>query len=270
MNWPILEMDQNLRKGLRCIDEAASSGANIVCLPELFHSGYDLNILKNRLSEASADVPGPVTDELGKKASQHKIYVIAGLIERGEIPGTVYVSAVLIAPNGELQGRYRKVHLSDAYLEYHFRPGQDFPVFETSYGKIGMIICYDADFPESSRILAVKGAELIFCPSAWAKPLEFEYDIVHRANALANQLYMVTVNHVGTEGEYEYFGKSIFIDPRGRIIADASNKERIITGTFDLDMVIKERLEGAADTVPGYPTYMRERRPDVYEPLTRI
>jgi predicted amidohydrolase len=205
---------QNLEEFEPFIKEAAKQGADIVCLPEgITLVGTDLNYV-----EASEPVPGPTTDFLGKIAYALNIYIVAGLLERsGE---AVYNTAVLIDRKGNLAGKYRKVCLPREEIEGGVTPGNELPVFETDFGTIGMMICWDVTFPEVSRTLAQKGAEVIFLP-IWGGNLTLT-----QARAIENQVYIVSSS---------YSMKTGIFDLEGKLIREASPENRVIVADVDLN-----------------------------------
>ncbi len=225
----------NLERGIGFIKEAAGNGANIACLPELFYNGYHLS--SEEMQKSAEQVDGPMVQALRKVAKDKKIYIIAGYAESVEIPGRVYNSAVFIDDKGEMIGNMRKVN-SWGQEKLKFREGKEFPVYDTPLGKIGIMICYDVEFPEPARIMALKGAELIFVPAVWSIPAESRWHIDLSAAALYNLLFTVGSNPVGDGA----CGSSKIVGPEGIVLAEASKeKEEILYCDIDLDDVIKTR-----------------------------
>ena len=158
----------NTQKACRMIAEAAAEGADLVVLPELFSTGYELNIVGPHVPELAEPVDGPTVRALQDAARTGNCYVVAGLALTYDMAGVPFNSSVVIDRQGELLGTYDKQHLW-ALERFYFRSGCDCPVFDTDFGRIGVMICYDMGFPEVARMLALQGADLILCPSAWCQ-----------------------------------------------------------------------------------------------------
>lgn len=249
------DVKHNVNKAVKYIKEAAEKGANIVCLPELFTTGYNLEILKDRIVELGLEYYDFIMEELSKAAKENKVYVIGGFGEKRDLEGILYNSAVLFDDNGEVVGSFAKSHLW-ALERFYFREGNEYPVFETKYGKIGIMICYDAGFPESCRSLCLNGAEIVFIPSAWRIQDEDMWDLNNSQRALENILFTVGVNRVGMEENLHLFGKSKICNPRGTIIAELpKDKESIVVKSIDLEDIDKFR-----NTI----TYLKDRKPSIY------
>ncbi|MEA1964146.1 MAG: carbon-nitrogen hydrolase family protein [Candidatus Aerophobetes bacterium] len=246
----------NLGKALRLINQAAKESPDIVCFPEFAFTGPASTVLS--IEEISETIPGPITEALGKKAREYSLYIVANLLERDE--DRHFNSNVIISPKGEIIGRYRKVHLYPP--EQFLTLGSRFLVCETEFGKIGMLICYDIAFPESARILALKGAKIVFCPTmgpAWL--LEF-FKRCAQARAIENQIYLVVVNVVGTHpgtGE-KIIGKSFVAYPTGEI-TELGEEEQIFMVTIDFKEIenIKKRW---------WP--LKDRHPETYAEIVKL
>lgn len=197
--------DENVEKACGMIAQAASQGAKIVCFPELFSTGYNLDIVGPRLPETAERLDGPRIAKLCQAAKENGCYVIAPVATEREVKGVYFNSAVLIDDEGHVAGCYDKHHLY-SLERFHFRMGNDIPVFDTKYGKIGIMICYDAGFPEVARLLMLQGAEVIFMPSAWRVQDKDIWDINVAQRALENLCYVAAVNRFGQEGETYLFG----------------------------------------------------------------
>ncbi|MEU6647186.1 carbon-nitrogen hydrolase family protein [Saccharomonospora sp. NPDC046836] len=240
----------NLSVILRTIDEAAAAGADLVVFPEQCLQGYlpsltryDLDHVAYQHEHAERVRDGPSVKAVERAARRLGVHVVFGLTERDEDrPEVLYNSAVLIGPDG-LIGRYRKVHQpGDEKHIYH--PGQDSTVFPTPLGRIGLLICYDACFPESARALALDGADLLVLPTAWAleggaarpaddRMVEY-YDLFTRARALENQTWFVGANLVGQLGDFHYPGFSRVVAPDGRVRADTGPHEGFTLAEVDI------------------------------------
>ena len=205
---------ENLEKFSEFIAKAAAQKADIVCLPEgITLAGTDLNYIS-----ASELVPGPTTEFLGKIARKYHLYIVAGILERkGNI---VYNTSVLINRTGELTGKYRKLSLPREEIDGGVTPGDSLPVFDTDFGRIGMMICWDVSFPETARTLAQKGAEIIFLP-IWGGNLTLT-----RARAIENQVYLVSSS---------YDMMTAVFDQEGEVIKEATKDDPVIVVDVDLN-----------------------------------
>jgi N-carbamoylputrescine amidase len=258
-------VEENVWRALAFIDQAAAQGAKFVCLPELFNTGYFCrpNHLDNTYFQLAESIPGPTIDKLAAKAKAYLLYLIVPIFEKAAA-GYYHNSAVLIDPLGRINGKYHKVHVPWSlwgWEKYYFRPGYRFPVFKTDFGKIGIMICYDRFFPESARLLALQGAEIIFCPSGAPLALGDTWECVLRARAIENQLFVVGVGLTGRvdEGQLEMTGRSAVINPQGNVIAQLGREEGVLETVIDLDEIEQARI-GRFDH--------RDRRPEVYGLLT--
>jgi agmatine deiminase len=263
---------ENMAKTQQKIIQAAERGAQIVCLQELYRTRYfpqQENIDAAPLAET---IPGPSTQAFSVLAKKYGIVIIAPLFEKNA-NGKFYNTAAVIGSDGEILGTYRKVHIPyDPYFyeKDYFAPGEDaYRVYDTSFAKIGVLICYDQWFPEPARINALAGAEIIFYPTAigYVKGYTSEdgdwhdaWRTVQRAHAIANGVHVAAVNRVGEEGELEFWGGSFVCDSFGKVIAEASAEEEILMAKVDLSK--NERIQ------EGW-GFLRNRRPDTYLPLTK-
>jgi N-carbamoylputrescine amidase len=264
----------NLERAESRIEDAAARGARIVCLQELFRSRYFCQTEENALFDLAEPIPGPTTERLGKLAAARKIIVIAPIFER-RAAGVYHNSSVVIDETGRIAGHYRKMHIPDDpgyYEKFYFTPGDlDFSAHRTSSGTVGMLICWDQWFPEAARLTALSGAQILFYPTAigWTadmdpamrKRLQSGWETVQRGHAIANGVFVVAVNRVGTEGAIEFWGNSFVADPFGEVLARASssNEETLIV-ECDLKLIEETRR--------NWP-FLRDRRIDAYQDLTR-
>lgn len=210
---------KNLVKFGELVRDAGNKGADIVCLPEsITLVGTKLDYMR-----ASEPIPGPSTKYLGKIAKEQRMYIVVGLLERVE--EIVYNTAVLIDRDGEIAGTYRKVSLPREEIEGGVSPGQEFPVFETDFGKIGMMICWDVSFPEPARALAMKGAEIIFMP-IWGGNLT-----LGRARAIENQVYLVSAT-------YDNDMRTGVFDLEGKLLVEGSDEDPVVVVEVDLEQQI--------------------------------
>jgi predicted amidohydrolase len=236
----------NLKKALDMIGEAAASGADIACLPELFMTTYFPQSPSSTPPHADS-VPGEVSEALAQAASRHGIVVVAGSLCEHEA-GKLYNTSFVIGRGGQFLGKYRKSHVPDDeffYEGHYFTPGDTgYRVFEASLCRLGVLICYDQWFPEPVRILALEGAEIIFYPSAigsvegveqeegdWAEA----WETVQRGHAIANSVPVVVVNRVGREGRIRFWGRSLVIDAFGAVRLRAGEEEGVYVSEIDLD-----------------------------------
>lgn len=254
------KVEENVEKAVKMIKEAAEKGANIVCLPELFSTGYNLNILGEDIAKMSIEYYDFTVEEMSKAAKENKVYVLASFGEIREMPGIVYNSTLVFDDEGNNIGSFAKSHLW-ALDRLYFKEGSDYPVFETKYGKIGVAICYDIGFPESIRSLCLKGAEIVFVPAAWRIQDLDMWNLNLPQRALENILFTVGVNRVGFEDDLHLFGKGMVCNPRGHVIANLpQDKELVEVVTIDLDDIDKYRTEIS---------YLRDRKPEIYNELVK-
>jgi len=264
--------EANLKKAIARIGEVARKGAQIVCLQELFRSQYFCQTEDIELFKLAETIPGPTTDALGKVARQKQVVIVASIFEK-RAAGVYHNTAVIIGAGGKLVGRYRKMHIPDDplyYEKFYFTPGDlGFQTHNTEYARIGALVCWDQWFPEAARLTALSGAEFIFYPTAigWL-PAEAEemnqaqhsaWETIQRAHAIANGVYVVAVNRVGSESKLTFWGQSFVADPFGRVIAKASaDNEEVLVVDCDLDEIEKTRQ--------NWP-FLRDRRIDAYDKL---
>ncbi len=256
MDCRLKDLEYNRGKAYRLIKEAALKGANMVCLPELFTSGYNPDAIGWKWHHFSEDDKGQTLKELCVLARELKICIIAPMAERRQLPGVFYNSAIFINEDGCILGSYAKTHLTQTERHY-FKPGDSLNVFTTRFGKIGILICYDILFPEIVRQLTLAGAELIFLPSAWRAVEEDIWDIILPARALENTVFLAGINRVGVEGDINLFGGSCIIDPRGRILEKGKRMEEdLIIKTINLSDLSRFRFD-----LP----YLRDLNCDLYQ-----
>lgn len=264
LNIAVIQMDcelknkrGNLQKAEKYIDEAGQD-ADIIALPEFFTTGYVLDLIGDDFYELAETIPGPTVDRLAEKAREHGTAIIGNIVEKdSEQTGVLYDTTFVIDRNGVYQGKYRKVHLYPTEHSY-FRSGSDFPVFSVAGAKVGIATCYDHGFGEMFRIMALKGAEVIFIPSAVPKNFEYLLDLRTRARAQDNQIFTVAVNRAGNDGDVEWCGCSKIVNPRGEVMFEVDDRECMLTGSIDLSMIAKERKQEPI---------LRSRRPELYTAL---
>jgi len=271
----------NLKKFLSLIDEAASFGADLLVLPEQSLQGYlpsmtalDMSHYQYQYDNAETIPDGASVRAVVDKAMERNIYVVFGMTEKDAyIDYKLYNSAVLTGPDGYI-GKYRKVHLPLDELHTYYA-GEDFPVFQTKIGRIGMLICYDKAFPESAREAALADAEILVTPLAWPHstqehisdpekdPNLEEHRLYDRVRAMENQIFFISSNHAGASGKAHYLGNSNIVGPNGVIIATTGYNEGVAYAEVDL----KQEIYRGKTIGMGGSNLMRERRPSVYKNL---
>jgi N-carbamoylputrescine amidase len=270
------DLGANLAKAGRRTREAAGRGAQIVCLQELFRSQYFCREENAELFALAEPIPGPSTDVLSKLASELRVVIVAPLFEQ-RAAGLYHNTATVIDADGSLLGLYRKMHIPDDplyYEKFYFTPGDlGFPNFNTRYGRIGVLVCWDQWYPEGARLASLRGANILFYPTAigW-HPAEKQqhgaaqldaWRTIQRSHAIANGIFVAAVNRVGFEGPsnngVEFWGSSFIADPFGQILAEAStDKEETLVVECDL-----RRMEEVRRNWP----FLRDRRIDAYSPI---
>ena len=287
----------NLDKAADRVREAARSGANIICLPELFRAQYFCQREEHALFDTAESIPGPSTERLSSIAREENVVIVASLFER-RAAGLYHNTAAILDPAASapdnILGIYRKMHIPDDplyYEKFYFTPGDlGFKAMPTSHGHIGTLVCWDQWYPEAARVTSLMGANTLFYPTAigWhpSEKAEFgeaqysAWQTMQRAHAIANGVFVGAVNRVGHEhgdvihngsemrgpGDHtpasglEFWGGSFIADPFGRILAQASHdKEEILTAEIDLKLL--------EDTRRNWP-FLRDRRIDAYQGIT--
>ncbi len=256
-----------IQKHIPLIEEAGKQGVKILSLQEIFFGPYfcaEQNIKWYGMAEP---VPGPTTERLAEYAKKYQMVMVVPVYEKA-MDGVYYNTAAVIDADGKYLGKMRKIHIPHTWPgfweKFYFKPGNlGYPVFETAYAKVGIFICYDRHFPEGARILALKGAEILFNPSATtAGKSRYLWELEQPAQAVANGVFIGAINRVGTEKPWEFgrfYGSSYFVDPRGKIIAQGSeDKDEVIVADIDLD-VIQEVRDGWQ--------FFRDRRPEMYKEI---
>lgn len=217
----------------RCVE---TGGAELVVAPETASTGFVTGLSAEELWDLVAEVPGPLTEPIQAVARDLGVHIVWGSYERGPERGVVYNSAVLIGPRGDVLGVYRKTHPFCTELRSRggwVTPGDEVCVVETSLGRIGMIICFDGDYPELSRITALHGAEIIARPSALLRSADL-WELTNRARAYDNHVYVVGANATGVDpGGTFYFGNSMIVSPIAEVVARAASHEGWVTARLD-------------------------------------
>ena len=271
----VADKDENLQKAIRKIKEAVSSGAQIVCLQELFTSLYFCDEENYENFKLAEPIPGPSSETLGKVAKETGIVIIASLFEK-RTQGIYHNTTVVIDADGSSMGKYRKMHIPDDpfyYEKFYFTPGDlGYKVFKTRFANIGVLICWDQWYPEAARITSLMGADILFYPTAigWATSQDEATNIeqynawqtIQRSHAVANGVHVVSVNRVGLEqnGAMKFWGGSFISNPFGTILVQAAHdKEEVIVHEIDTAKTESYRTH--------WP-FLRDRRIDSYQPIT--
>jgi len=258
-----------IEKHLKLIQQAAHKRVRVLCLQELFYGPYFCAEQNPRWYDLAEKVPGgPTVTLMQKVAARYRMVMVVPVYEE-DIAGLYFNTAAVIDSDGRYLGKYRKHHIPHCHPgfweKFYFTPGDlDYPVFQTKYAKVGVYICYDRHFPEGARILGLNGAEIVFNPSATVAGLsEYLWELEQPAHAVANGYFVGAINRVGEEKPWsigEFYGKSYFCNPRGKIVAQASRKkDEVLVADLDLDMILEVRKVWQ---------FYRDRRPETYGPLT--
>jgi N-carbamoylputrescine amidase len=252
------DKDKNTDKACKMMEMAVDQGATVVCFQELFNLPWFPRNRDETAFRLAEELTGPTVEHLGRRAAEAGCVVVLPFFEKKD--GGYYNSCAVIDADGQTAGVYRKVHLPDIPLweeKFYFSPGDSgFPVFQTRYGRIGAQISWDNLFPEVSRILALKGADMIFAPTACAFKSQHIWQTVITGNAIANGLYVMRVNRVGSEEKLDFYGMSFGASPEGELIGGP-------TGTGDAILLAEVDTERLAEMRREWPI-MKERRPDLY------
>jgi predicted amidohydrolase len=242
----------------RAAAEAASTGSTFLILPELFLTGY--NIGADALRALAEPPDGPSATAIAAIARRHRIALLYGYPERGP-GGHLYNSALLVTHDGRIAANYRKSHLFGAMEIAVFTPGEAPLILAEIDGlKLGILICYDVEFPELVRTLAVQGADLVAVPTAQMHPYEFVPQVLIRARAYENSLFLAYANRCGTEADLIYTGESCIVGPDGHDLARAGLAEALISADLDPAALIRARQ---------FNTFLADRRPALYGALTK-
>ena len=263
----------NLARAVASIGTAAKRGAEIVCLQELFRSRYFPQSEDTKKFGLAEPIPGPTTETLSRLAREKAIVIVASVFEQRSA-GIYHNTAVVIDADGSILGKYRKMHIPDDpgyYEKFYFTPGDlGFPSFQTSYAKIGVLVCWDQWFPEAARLVSLAGAQILLYPTAigWlaheprkvAKAQKSAWELIQRGHAVANAVYVAVVNRVGREGRLSFWGSSFVAGPLGEIVAHAeTDRDEVLIARCDLKKI--------GETRQSWP-FLRDRRIDAYGELT--
>lgn len=253
----------NLKRALDMAGLAADRGARVIGFSQLFTLPWFPADSRPENFRYAEPLEGPTVETLRAFARQHGVVLVGSIFERAG--ADCFNTAVVIERDGALAGSYRKVHIPQIPLweeKFYFKPGDaGFPVFQTSVARIGVQTCWDNFFPEGSRILALRGAQIIFAPTASAFASHARWERMISANAIANNVFVVRVNRVGAEGKQEFYGKSFCVNPYGELVArPAASCNAILFAELNLDEVGETRAIW---------TFFNDRRPETYGDLLR-
>jgi N-carbamoylputrescine amidase len=269
---------ENLEKAIARLREAAARGAQVICLQELFRSRYFCQREDHAFFDLAEPIPGPTTEALAKQARELGVVIVASLFER-RAAGVYHNTAAILDGDGALRGLYRKMHIPDDplyYEKFYFTPGDlGFRAFDTRFGRIGTLVCWDQWYPEGARLTALAGADILFYPTAigWHPREKAEHgaaqaaawQTMQRAHAIANGVYVAAVNRVGHEPGsdegIEFWGGSFVCDPFGVMLKEASRT--------DEEILVVECDRAHQETVRRHWPFLRDRRIDAYGPITR-
>jgi N-carbamoylputrescine amidase len=267
---------ENLAKAEWRIREAAGRGAQVICVQELFRSQYFCREENADLFDLAETIPGPTSESFTKLAAELGVVIIASVFER-RTAGVYHNTAFVVDADGSILGKYRKMHIPDdpLYFEkYYFTPGDlGFRAFDTRFGRIAALVCWDQWYPEAARLAALSGAQILFYPTAigWHPSEKAQYGAaqhdawrtIQRSHAIANGLYVAAVNRVGYEGPQEhgleFWGASFVSDPFGQVLAEASHDGE--------DTLIVECDTARIEEVRRNWPFLRDRRIDAYAPI---
>jgi N-carbamoylputrescine amidase len=268
----------NLDHASARIEEAARRGADVICLPELFLSPYFCQRIDPSLFDLAETIPGPTTEHLGRLARTLGKVIVASLFEK-RTAGVYHNTAVVFDADGATLGIYRKMHIPDDPLyheKYYFTPGDlGFRVFDTRFGRIGVLVCWDQWYPEGARLTALQGAQVLIYPTAigWHPREKAEFGVqqleawqtIQRAHAIANGVYVAAINRTGHEGPkdggLEFWGASFVSDPFGVVLAKGSHDQD--------EILIAECDPARSDDVRRNWPFLRDRRIDAYGDITK-
>ncbi len=258
-----------IQKHIPFIEDAGKQGVQILCLQEIFNTPYFCPGQDAKWYASAESIPGPTIEQMQEYAKKYQMVMVVPIFEK-EQAGVLYNSAAVIDADGKYIGKYRKTHIPHTagfWEKFFFRPGNlGYPMFETAYAKVGVYICYDRHFPEGARALGLNGAEIVYNPSATVKGLsQYLWKLEQPAHAVANGYFMGCINRVGIEKPWnlgEFYGSSYFVDPRGQIVAIASeDKDELLVTEIDLELI---------DEVRATWQFFRDRRPEAYQDLTAL
>lgn len=255
-------------KHVKYAEQAANEGARVMCFQEIFNTPYFCQVQENEHFDSAEPVPdGPTMQRMIRLARDTEMVLVVPLFEKAD-EGFYYNTAAVIDADGTYLGKYRKTHIPHVkgfWEKFYFRPGNlGYPVFDTAVGRIGVYICYDRHFPEGWRALGLAGAKIVFNPSATSRGLSaYLWQLEQPAAAVANEYYIGAINRVGIEdlGDNDFYGQTYFVNPRGQFVGEVASTTdpELVVRDLDMDLLTEVRNQWA---------FYRDRRPDMYGPLT--
>ena len=263
---------RNVQTALSHVTQAARGGAKLVCLPELFRSLYFCQKQDYKCFQLAEPIPGPTTQLLSAAAKKHKITLVSSLFEK-RTGGLYHNTAVVFGPNGKILGTYRKMHIPDdpGFNEkFYFTPGDTgFQPIDTPVGRLGILVCWDQWYPEAARLMALRGAQILIYPTAigWARGEKKDvcqtqrnaWQTIQRSHAIANGLFVLSINRTGRENNLDFWGTSFVSNPMGHVVAEAStHRAEIVRASLQLSETTTTRQH--------WP-FLRDRRVDAYTGL---
>ncbi len=263
---------RNVQTALTHVAQAARGGAKLVCLPELFRSLYFCQKQDYKCFQLAEPIPGPTTQLLSAAAKKHKITLVSSLFEK-RTGGLYHNTAVVFGPNGKILGTYRKMHIPDdpGFNEkFYFTPGDTgFQPIDTPVGRLGILVCWDQWYPEAARLMALRGAQILIYPTAigWARGEKKDvcqtqrnaWQTIQRSHAIANGLFVLSINRTGRENNLDFWGTSFVSNPMGHVVAEAStHRAEIVRASLQLSETTTTRQH--------WP-FLRDRRVDAYTGL---
>lgn len=258
------EVESNVKKAISFSNKAVEQGAKLICLPEMFNTGFFCHTghVDSSFFELAEPITGWTINQFQSFAKQNKVIMVVPFYESFS-PGVFHNSACLIDESGKVIGCYRKTHIAwtgTGWEKYYFRQGYEYPVFETSLGKIGILICYDRDFPEAARTLCLKGTEILCIPNGASVSLQETWKCILKTRAYENQVFVMGCCFTGRTDEehHEFCGNSMIVDPYGNEINSLDREEGVLISDIDLDQIKQARIK----------RFMyRDRRPELYSTL---
>lgn len=261
MSTVIGNKKENIEKAVTKAEEAIEKGANFICLPETFNTGFfpHTKHWDTEYFHLAETIEGETITTFQKLAKDHKVNIVVPFFEKF-MPGVFYNSAAVVNSAGEILGLYRKVHVPWSFTsweKFYMRPGNHFPVFNTEFGKVGVLICYDRDFPEAAKSLALQGASIIFVPNGASLSLKETWRKILSIRAYENQLFVMGTSLTGKcdEEHHDLVGHSLIANPLGEVIDELEREEDVLVSEVDLQEIDRSRL---------YRYIYRDRRPEVY------
>ena len=255
------EKERNIEKAVKFAQIATERGANLICFQELFTTHWFPREMNKRYFSLAEKMDGPTITRMQRLAGENKVVLVCPIFEIEE--DSFYNSAIVIDADGEILGSYRKIHVPQIPLweeRYYFSSGNHgFPVFRTKFAPIGVQICWDNFFPEGPRILALKGAKILFCPTAAAFASQRKWETAISSNAVANGVYSFRVNRVGSEEKQDFYGRSFCISPEGELLDKP-------TGMKDSIALVEIDLKNIDQTRKEWP-FLKDRRPETYQQI---